>query len=216
MSNIILPGTNGTAPSNAQAEDAGEWGHQEFTAKPVMVCDLDQTLRYNKDDPEGFINEPEEIAFYDHVLDAIWRYRDDGWLPVIVSNQGGVAHGYMEKKDLDRQMNHMQALAQEETEHGRGWPFLDTRFCMYDERAGDPMYGWRSMNRKPQIGALALIEDRAKANAVIPKWDESVMIGDRPEDEELAERAGIEFWPAEEWREAVRDKFQQEQTEANG
>lgn len=211
MGNIILPGSNGTAPSNAQSEEAGQLGHEQFLAKPVLACDLDGTIRYNEEDPTGFINEPEEITFYDHVLDAIWRYRDDGWLPVAVSNQGGVAHGHMDRKDLDRQMNRMQELAREETKHGRGWPFLETRFAIYDDRADHPMYGYRSLERKPEIGMLAIVEYNARANGIICKWDESVMIGDRPEDEEMAERAGIEFWPAEEWRLSVREKFEKEQ-----
>lgn len=195
MNNIILP--NGR-PS--VREEAGRHGTERMVAKPILVCDLDGTLRYNKDDPDGFINEPEEIAFFDGVLDAVWAYRDNGWLPVVVSNQGGVAHGYMGKKDLDRQMNRMAELARQETDHNRGWPFLDTRFCMYHEKGDDEMYGYRSLHRKPMYGALGSIEQRAKVNGIIPKWDQSVVIGDRPEDEAMAQAAGLDYWPAEEWR----------------
>lgn len=208
MSNIIAPGGMDGRVSQPTGEKRGR---QQIIAKPALVCDLDGTLRYNKNDPDDFINEPDEIAFYDHVLEAVWGYRDDGWLPAIASNQGGVAHGYMDKMDLDRQMNRMQELAREETKQGRGWPFLETRFAIYDERSGHPMYGYRSLDRKPEIGMLAIVEHNARANGVICKWDESVMIGDRPEDEELAERAGMEFWPAEEWRESVREKFEEEE-----
>jgi len=207
MSNIITPGRDGRA-----VQQTGETrGKQQIVAKPFLVCDLDGTLRYpkgdpNPEDPEGFINEPDEIAFYEGVIDTVWGYRDDGWAPVIVSNQAGVAHGHMEKKDLDRQYNRMQELAREQSTHGRGWPFLDCRFCMYDDRADHPMYGYRSLNRKPRYGALAGIENRAKTNGVVPMWDQSVMIGDRPEDEQMAEAAGLDFWPAQEWRAAIKEE----------
>lgn len=201
MSNIILP--NG----QSRAQEAGHHGHQQVLAKPVLACDLDGTLRYNKNDPEDCINEPEEIAFYDGVLEAVWAYRDNGWLPVIVSNQGGVAHGYMEKKDLDRQMNRMQELALEQTPHNRGWPFLDTRFCMYMASGDHPMYGYRSLNRKPKYGMLALVENRAKVNGVVPMWDDSVMIGDREEDRDMAEAAGLSFWPADQWRAETKEAY---------
>lgn len=203
MSNIILP--NGTDRSTRQ-----QGGRRSIVAKPVLACDLDGTLRYNKNDPDGFINEPSEIAFFDGVIEAVWAYRDRGWLPVIVSNQAGVAHGHMTKKDLDRQMHKMQHLASKRTSHDRGWPFLDTRFAMYDDRAegeAAQMYGYRSLNRKPGYGMLANIETRAKANGVVPKWDESVVVGDREEDRKMADRAGLSFWWADQWREQVREEY---------
>lgn len=202
-SRIILPNGRDRA---TKVDDAGERGTRTIVAKPVLACDLDGTLRYPQDGTE-FINEPEQIAFFDGVLEAVWAYRDAGWLPVVVSNQAGVAHGHLSKKDLDRQMNRMKEIAREETPHGRGWPFLDTRFCMYDTRAEDPMYGYRSLNRKPGYGMLAGIENRAKANGVVPVWDQSVYIGDRPEDRRMAEAASVTFWPAEEWRAQVQEEY---------
>lgn len=204
MSDLVLPGLNG---QHSGAKDAGQQGTRQFVAKPVLACDLDGTIRHNCDDEDEFINDAEDICFYPGVIEALWIYRDEGWLPVAVSNQGGVAWGHLSKKDLDKQMNQMQTMARKADPHGRGWPFLDTRFCMYDERADDPMYGHRSLHRKPRYGMLAGVETRAKANGVIPMWDESVMIGDREEDEEMAENAGIAFWPADQWREEVQAKL---------
>lgn len=212
MSNIILPGLNGQSP---EPMDAGQQGTIQFQAKPVLACDLDGTLRYNKDDPGGFINEADEIAFYDGVIEALWLYRDEGWLPVVVSNQGGVAFGHMGKKDLDKQMNKMQELARKADPHGRGWPFLDARMCMYHGKSDDRMYGLRSLNRKPRYGMLAGIENRAKANGVIPMWDDSVVIGDREEDEQMAEAAGLAFWQAEPWRERVQEQLLDEDGNTN-
>ena len=202
MSNIILP--NGQA---TREEKAGTFGHQRVVAKPVLAFDLDGTLRYSTAEDSPFIHEPEDIAFYPHVFEAVWDYRDEGWLPVIVTNQGGVAHGHLTPQDFDRQMNRMQAIAQER--HPRGWPFLDVRAAFCHEKGDHPQFGVRSLHRKPQIGMLALVEDRARANNVVPKWGESVLVGDMESDEELAERAGITFWPADEWRSAVNERFQE-------
>ena len=197
---IILPGINGR-PRGGKSVGG------QIVAKPVLVCDLDGTLRYNKYDPDDFINEADEIALYEGVIEAAWIYRREGWLPTVVTNQGGVAHGHMTIADWDRQRQRMDVLAVEEDPQNRGDPFLDWLPCFYDERSDDEMYGLRSFHRKPQIGALASIGARARSNGIVPIWDESVVIGDREEDRELAENGGLDFWDAEEWRDEIQTQL---------
>ncbi|MCS3666416.1 histidinol phosphatase-like enzyme [Salinibacter ruber] len=60
-------------------------------AKPAVVCDLDGTIRFNLE--EEYINGPDDIALYRGVIEALWRYRNKGYLVFGVTNQGGVAHG---------------------------------------------------------------------------------------------------------------------------
>jgi histidinol phosphatase-like enzyme len=57
----------------------------------------------------------------------------------------------------------------------------------------------RSLNRKPEIGMLAEIETNAQESGLLIDWDRSLFVGDRSEDRECAERAGMMFTPAHEF-----------------
>lgn len=170
--------------------------------KPAIVCDLDGTIRYPKGDAE-YINDPDDIAFYDGVLEALWRYREKGYAILGATNQGGVAHGHLTPGDWSAQCRRMGALAEQECE--RGWPFHRVRACFYMASGDHDQYGHRSLCRKPRYGQLAVLEQEAREQGVVIDWDESVMIGDREEDMACAEAAGITFWHAEDWRAEVQE-----------
>lgn len=54
-------------------------------------------------------------------------------------------------------------------------------------------FNHRSLGRKPDIGLLFEMESDSYTAGYIVDWDNSLFVGDRPEDEECAERAGISF-----------------------
>jgi D-glycero-D-manno-heptose 1,7-bisphosphate phosphatase len=54
-------------------------------------------------------------------------------------------------------------------------------------------YNYRSLLRKPDIGMLALMEYELFDEGYIVDWDNSLFVGDRPEDQECAKRAGLSF-----------------------
>ncbi len=157
---------------------------------PALCLDLDGTIRYSKDGE--FINKPGDVALFDGVEEQIWRYRDDGYLVLGITNQGGVAYGFKTPLDHNAEMEAMIALFK------RGSPFHFIQACFFHEEGTVEPYNHRSLLRKPNIGMLAVCEVEARKAGYIIDWDKSVFVGDRPEDEQCAMNAGIEFqWARE-------------------
>jgi len=175
-------------------------------AKPAIVCNLDGTIRFN---PDGeYINGPDDIALYDGVIEALWRYRKKGYLIFGVTNQGGVAHGHKTPEGHQAEMRQTRRLA--EQQHEDGWPFHQVKACFYMASGSEEEYAFRSLRRKPRYGMLAVLEDEAqrqKGASYIIDWDESIMIGDRDEDMACAQSAGVTFYHAEDWHAEIEKEI---------
>lgn len=152
---------------------------------PALCLDLDETVRYSK--KGEFINKPEDVALYDGVEERIWQYRDEGYLIFGITNQGGVAFGYKTPPENDAELDAMIALFE------RGNPFHIIKVCFHHEKGTVEPYKHRSLLRKPAIGMLALCEVEAYEAGYIVDWENSLFVGDRPEDEQCAINAGISF-----------------------
>lgn len=163
----------------------------------LLLLDKDGTL--TKATTGEFVDAPwhQEPACLS-VLTTLSRYRSQGWMMAICSNQGGIEKGH---KSLER-------------------AFLEFRFClelfpMIREAYFCPDFAgiecWRVWDdckephricykyphfasgfRKPSPGMLQLAID-------VHSPDEVMYVGDRPEDEGAAGAAGISFMWAEEW-----------------
>lgn len=59
---------------------------------PALCVDLDGTVRRYKSGE--FISGPSDLELFPDAEAKLWEYRDDGFLIIGVSNQGGVAHGH--------------------------------------------------------------------------------------------------------------------------
>lgn len=155
-----------------------------YEIKPALCLDLDGTVRYSKNGE--FINSPEDVVVFPDVEAKLWEYCDAGYVIAGVTNQGGVAFGYKTVKGHMAEINAM--LDQFERD-----PF-DIILAAFSHPEGkvEP-YNRVSMMRKPQIGMLAQCEHHLERAGIVVDWENSLMVGDRPEDQELAERAGIAF-----------------------
>jgi D-glycero-D-manno-heptose 1,7-bisphosphate phosphatase len=151
---------------------------------PAVVLDLDGTVRYSKNGE--FINSPEDVALFPDVEEKLWEFRNTGYLIFGVSNQGGVAFGYKTHKSVWKELVVTCGLFQESPFH-----FLCASEC-HEDGTVEP-FCHRSFLRKPEIGMLAAAEADAWSYGYIVDWDRSFFVGDRPEDEECAQRAGIAF-----------------------
>ena len=174
-------------------------------SKPAVVCDLDGTIRYN---PDGeYINGPDDIALFEGVIEALWRYKRKGYLVLGVTNQGGVAHGHKTPGDYQREMDRTRALADQQ--HSDGWPFDQVKACFYMASGSVEEYAHRSLLRKPRYGMLAVLEHEARLQEpkIIIDWEESMMIGDREEDMACAQSAGVTFYPAADWHEEIQKQI---------
>jgi D-glycero-D-manno-heptose 1,7-bisphosphate phosphatase len=152
--------------------------------KPALCLDLDGTIRYSKRGP--FIHKPEDIVLFDGTEDVIWGFRDKGYLILGVTNQGGVAYGLKKPGDVDDEIEATLRLFERN-------PFDVIKASLLHPEGRVEPYKHRSLLRKPDIGMLALYEAEFFAKGVVIDWDNSIFVGDRPEDEECAGRAGIEF-----------------------
>jgi D-glycero-D-manno-heptose 1,7-bisphosphate phosphatase len=159
---------------------------------PVLYCDLDGTIRHGKDELGRFVNGPEDVKVFDEIPALFRAYKKLEWRIVGISNQGGIALGYMDMKTC--------TAAMIETNRQCKGMFDKIAWCQHHPNAKDPEMAvcWC---RKPRPGlviesALALAE---KTGEIYPPHL-GLFVGDRPEDELCAQGAGLRFMPADEWR----------------
>lgn len=157
----------------------------KLALKPGLFLDLDGTIQRSASGNQ-FISGPEDVALYLGVEAKLWQYRDEGYLIAGLTNQGGVAYGYKTTKGFQAELDAMIALFQRN-------PFHCVTRCYSHEGGSVEPFNHRSLLRKPDIGMLAIIEGESLERGWVIDWDNSIMVGDRPEDYECANRAGIQF-----------------------
>lgn len=155
----------------------------------ALCLDLDGTVRRSKGG-HTFIKDETDIELMPGIEKIINRYRSFGWLIFAISNQGGVAHGFKTHIDVQNELDATIILFEAN-------PFHIIKQCYHEPSGKVEPFNHRSLLRKPDIGMLALAEKDAYDFGYIVDWDHSIMVGDRPEDEELAKNAGIQFFHIE-------------------
>jgi D-glycero-D-manno-heptose 1,7-bisphosphate phosphatase len=165
---------------------------------PVLYLDLDGTVRQGKDDALGrFVNGPEDVVVFPEAVEQMRRWKQGGGRIIAVSNQGGVALGLVAYEQV--------VAAMRETYRQTDRLFDKIAWCVHHPDAEDPEMA-RCWCRKPSPGLL--IES---ALALAHKHDEmypahmGLFVGDRPEDEQCARLAGLDFKWAAAWRAEVLD-----------
>lgn len=162
---------------------------------PVLWLDLDGTVRHGLDELGRFVNEPADVVIFPEALEMMrrWKTRSGGGRIVGVSNQGGIALGHFTNEDCANTMMHTHRA----TDH----LFSKIVWCRHHPRAHDPMMA-RCWCRKPAPGMLieAALTLTGEFPGEIYPPHMALMVGDRPEDEECARIAGIDFQWAKDWR----------------
>lgn len=164
-------------------------------AVPVLYLDLVSTTIHGPDEMDGrFPNGPADVVVYPEALTMMRRWKQGGGRIIIVSNQGGVALGYVAEGSIVQMMMHAWDLM-ERLPDKIAW-------CKHHPNAEHPEMA-RCWCRKPSPGLLIEAAlDVAKRNRgweIYPPYM-SLFVGDRDEDKECARLAGIDFMWAEEWR----------------
>lgn len=163
---------------------------------PALVCDFDGTIRYSSDGE--FINCPDDVCLYEGVIEKIWEYRNHGYLPVGLTNQGGVAHGYKTARDVANEIERMQEICYERDQK---WPFFAVHAALAMEDSQVSRFSRYSLDRKPRYGGLAILAHKVhNQHGMYIDWAESIMTGDKETDMECADEADIEFIWAEHFR----------------
>lgn len=161
-------------------------------AVPVLYLDLDGTVRLGYDELGRFVNGPEDVVVFPEAVEMMRRWKAGGGRIIGVSNQGGIALGHVTYRQV--------AEAMVETYRQTGALFDKIAFCRHHPAADHPENA-RCWCRKPSPGLLieAALDVRQHYNEIYPPYM-GLMVGDRPEDEECARLAGLDFQPAADWR----------------
>lgn len=151
----------------------------------ALCLDFDGTIRRSKSG-KTFIQNFQDIELMPGIEKIIWKYRQFGYMILGISNQAGVAHGFKLPLEIELEMDATFKLFKSN-------PFHIVKFCYHDGKGKIEPYCHRSLLRKPDIGMLAIMEMEAYEEWYIIDWDNSLFVGDRPEDEQCAKNAGIPF-----------------------
>jgi D-glycero-D-manno-heptose 1,7-bisphosphate phosphatase len=159
---------------------------------PVLYLDIDGTVRWGKDELGRFVNTAEDVKVFDEVPELLRQYKESGYRIVGISNQGGIALGYMDMRAC--------ALAMLETNRQCGEIFDKVSWCIHHPDATNPEMA-RCWCRKPKTGLIieTALELSEKYGEIYPPYM-SLLVGDMDSDRICAENAGLDFMDAAEWR----------------
>jgi len=160
---------------------------------PVLYLDLDGTVRHGKNDALGrFVNGPKDVVVFPEAIVLMHSWKNKGGRIVGISNQGGIALGYVTFQAV--------SAAMMETHIQTGRLFDKISFCVHHPDAKDPEMA-RCWCRKPSPGLVieSALDMAAKYKEIYPPYM-SLFVGDRDEDQECARLSGIDFMWAKEWR----------------
>jgi len=164
---------------------------------PTLFLDLDGTVRQGRDDALGkFVNGPEDVNVFPEAVVMMRRFKARGGRIIGISNQGGIALGVVTYERVK--------AAMAETQRQTGDLFDIILWCPHHPAAEGAV---ACSCRKPAPGLLfAATAHLAFDHHELADMDTARMVGDRPEDREAANRAGIGFQFAAEWRAQAADR----------
>jgi D-glycero-D-manno-heptose 1,7-bisphosphate phosphatase len=145
--------------------------------RKAIFLDRDGTLLVEV----GYLNHPSQVMPYHFTVEALRLARKAGYLLILVTNQSGIARGYLSEAELETIHDKMQALLEE------GGAGLDAVFyCPHHKNGSVNEYAVKCSCRKPGI-ELGL---RAARRFNID-LEASFMIGDKKTDLEFGRALGV-------------------------
>jgi D-glycero-D-manno-heptose 1,7-bisphosphate phosphatase len=145
----------------------------------LFIFDMDGTLVYRgPNDPEGWVRFPEQQTPMPLVVETCEALRAAGHTLAVASNQGGVAMGMLTEEEARALVENAARMI--------GAEFYE--LCPYHPEGLLPEYTKDADCRKPKPGMLLEILRKAGADL-----EDTLFVGDRPEDYGAAEAAGVEF-----------------------
>ena len=136
---------------------------------------IDRDGVINNDSGLYYIYTAADFKLNDKIIDNICLLRENGYIIVIISNQGGIGKGLYTKKDADKVNDIFLASLKQ-----RNCEVEEIYYCPHHPDAGN------CLCRKPQ----PLLFEKAMARFNINP-EISYMIGDSPRDIDAAAKAGI-------------------------
>lgn len=157
----------------------------------ILFLDLDGTVRKPKSG-SGFLKNPKDQEIIPGVNRAIAQYKS--WYIVGVTNQGGVGAGHKSLLDCFNEQTYTLRLIPQ-IERIYFCPDLAGKECwVVEPDSYERVIEFEPRNyRKPGCGMIQA------ALGVLPSAKKILLVGDRTEDQECAQNAGIDFLWAEDW-----------------
>ena len=146
--------------------------------KAAIFLDRDGTI--NPDD-FGYLNDPEKYFLYPYSSEAIKLFKSLGFFVFLVTNQGGVARGYITLEQMHSVLQRSQDLLAAE-----GVVFDKVYYSPYYKDGVVAPYNIEHEDRKPGLG---MFKKALKEFQFRP--EHSWMIGDRYSDIVFGKRAGM-------------------------
>lgn len=160
---------------------------------PILFLDLDGTVRKGYDEIGKFVNSADDVELFPRMAERLLSWKQRGHRIVGVTNQGGIATGQVTYENV--------AAAIARTQYLSGDAFDRIYMCQHYPTAHDPEMA-NCFCRKPKMGMLVMAQtDLSEQYGEIYPPHLMMMVGDRDEDRQCAESAGIKFQLASEWRE---------------
>jgi D-glycero-D-manno-heptose 1,7-bisphosphate phosphatase len=144
----------------------------------AVFLDRDGTIM----DDIGYAGDPDQVRLIPGAADAIRRFRECGYVVVVVSNQSGVARGLFDETDLSAVHSRLESLLEAE-----GTALDGAYYCPYLDGAEAKVEAYRrdSELRKPSPGMLLQAAKELNVD-LAHSW----MIGNSACDIEAGSRAG--------------------------
>lgn len=147
------------------------------TPRRALFLDRDGVI--NED--LGYVHKAADTRFLDGIFDRVHTAIEAGYIPIVVTNQAGIARGYYSENDF------LEYTAWMHMEFAkRGLHLLATYFCPHHPTAGNGALTCACICRKPGPGMLEAAASRYQLSLA-----DSHLIGDKPTDIEAAMAAGI-------------------------
>lgn len=144
----------------------------------AVFLDRDGTIN---PDEFGYINNPDGYYLYPYAADAIKIFRKLGYYVLLVTNQGGVARGYITLEQMHSVLDKAQRLLKEQ-----GAPIDRVYYSPYYHGGVVEPYNIVHEDRKPGLG---MFKQAVRDYKIRP--EHSWMIGDRYSDIEFGKKAGM-------------------------
>jgi D-glycero-D-manno-heptose 1,7-bisphosphate phosphatase len=160
----------------------------------LLLIDLDDTLREPLSGQQYF-QHPQDQQIIAGADIALRAYKDD-WIIVGITNQGGVGAGHKSMQQCVQEQQYTLALFPDLKEI-YFCPDFEGRKCFrvtHHNVHNHSKTKWSGNYRKPGAGMLNLAMVRHKHSP-----QNTLYVGDRPEDEAAARRAGVQFQWAADW-----------------
>lgn len=148
-----------------------------MTLRPALFLDRDGVINVD----HGYVGDRSRFEFVPGIFALVRRARALGYLPVVVTNQSGIARGLFSEEDFKKLTSWMCSRFEEE-----GAPLESVYHCPYHPEA--KIERWRANHewRKPRPGMLL-----AAANDLSLNLQASAIIGDKLSDMDAGRSAGL-------------------------